>query len=71
MTHPAVSPRLQLDDVRRVWESRDPELTKLIGELAGQDDETPGTPSREGAPTFAKFLSEIRSQAFARIHNPR
>ena len=60
MTHPAVSPRLHLDDVRRAWESRDPELTKLIGELAEQPDEAPGTPPREGAPTFAKLLERGR-----------
>jgi len=49
MRHTAVSTRLRLDDVRRAWESRDPELTRLVGELAGQDDETPGTPRARGA----------------------
>ncbi len=58
--------RLRLDDVRRAWESRDPELTRLVVELAGEPDENPTTPPREGAPTFAKFLAELHSQAFAR-----
>jgi hypothetical protein len=61
-----VSTRLRLEDVRRAWEARDPELSDLVADLAGQDDETPGTPPREAAPTFAKFLAEIRSQAFRR-----
>jgi hypothetical protein len=60
MTHPAGSPRVRLDDVRRAWESRDPVLIGLVNELAGQPDEPPGAPPREGAPTFAKFLAEIR-----------
>src|SRR5437868_8743887 len=66
MPHPAVSPRLRLDDVRRAWESRDPELIGLVQELAEQPDEAPGTPPREGAPTFAKFLAELRGRALAR-----
>jgi hypothetical protein len=67
MSPSAVSARLGLDDVRRAWESRDPDLARLVGELAGQPDEAPDTSSiREGAPTFAKFLAGIRSSAFAR-----
>jgi hypothetical protein len=64
MNHTAVSTRLRLDDVRRAWESKDPELIGLVTDLAKQPDEVPGTPPREGAPTFAKFLAEIRSLAF-------
>ena len=66
MTHPAGSPRVRLDDVRRAWESRDPVLIEMVTELAGQPDKPPGAPPREGAPTFAKFLAEIRGNAFAR-----
>jgi hypothetical protein len=65
MSQPDVLPRLRLDDVRRAWESRDPDLPDLIGEVAQQPDTTPGAPPREGAPTFAKVLAEIRSKTFA------
>jgi hypothetical protein len=66
MRHTVVSTRLRLDDVRRAWESSDPDLSRLVVELAVQPDEKPETPPREGAPTFDKFLSELRSTAFAR-----
>ncbi len=60
-----MSTRLRLDDVRRAWESNDPELVGLVDALAGQSDEAADkAPVREGAPTFAKFLAEIRSKAF-------
>ncbi len=58
--------RLRLDDVRRAWESRDSGLIGLVEALVDQEDETPKTPIREGAPTFAKLLDEVRSQAFRR-----
>ncbi len=61
-----MSSRLRLDDVRRAWESSDPELGQLIIELASQPDEKPTKPPREGAPTFAGFLAELQSAAFAR-----
>jgi hypothetical protein len=62
-----VSTGLHLDDLRRAWEARDPELVRLIESLAGQPDEPPETPVREGAPTFDRFLAEIRSPAFRRL----
>jgi hypothetical protein len=58
--------QLHLDDVRRAWEARDPELVRLIEALAEQPDEKPETPLREGALTFDKFLREIQSPAFHR-----
>jgi hypothetical protein len=63
-----VSTRLRLDDVRRAWESRDPDLVGLVADLAGQDDDQPpGTPPpREGVATFGKLLAEIRSRDFRR-----
>ena len=58
--------RLRLEDVRRAWESSDPELGRLVVQLAVQPDEKPETPPREGAPTFARFLAELHSPAFAK-----
>jgi hypothetical protein len=62
-----VSTGLTLDDVRRAWDARDPELVRLIESLAEQPDAPPETPVREGAPTFDRFLAEIRSPAFRRL----
>jgi hypothetical protein len=61
-----VTSGLHLDDLRRAWDARDPELVRLIEALAAQPDEPPETPVREGAPTFDRFLAEIRSPAFCR-----
>jgi hypothetical protein len=61
-----VSTGLRLDDLRRAWDARDPELVRLIESLAEQPDELSETPVREGAPTFDRFLAEIRSPAFRR-----
>jgi hypothetical protein len=61
-----VSTRIRLNDVRRAWESRDPELTGLVADLAGQPDETPEPPPREGALTINSVLAEIRNPAFRR-----
>ncbi len=61
-----MSSRLRLDDVRRAWESRDLDLSQLVVGLAGQPDEPSTTPPRQGARTFANFLAELRSPAFAR-----
>ncbi|WP_435005063.1 BRCT domain-containing protein [Tundrisphaera lichenicola] len=56
--------RLRLDDVRRAWDSKDPDLVGFVEALANQDEETPESPVREGALTFEKFLAEIRSRPF-------
>jgi hypothetical protein len=61
-----VSIPLHLSDLRLAWEARDPELVRLIEELAVQQDEPPAAPVREGAPTFDRLLAEIRSPSFRR-----
>jgi hypothetical protein len=61
-----MSTLLRLDDIHRAWETRDPQLVDFVVALAGQPDEEPETPIREGAPTFDKFLAEIRSKTFHR-----
>ncbi|MHC5537197.1 BRCT domain-containing protein, partial [Singulisphaera rosea] len=62
-----MSTHLRMDDVRLAWQARDPELSELVVQLAGQeDDDTSTPPPREGALTFAKLLIEIRSRDFAR-----
>jgi hypothetical protein len=63
--HTVVPTQLRLDDVRRAWEASDPELGRLVIDLAGQPDEKPETPPREGALTFPKFLAELHSRAMA------
>jgi hypothetical protein len=61
-----VTTRLRLKDLQLAWEARDPDLIKLIESLAEQADEAPETPIREGAPTFDRFLAEIKSKPFRR-----
>src|SRR5262249_333022 len=56
--------QLQLDDIRRAWEARDPELVKYVELLATQPDRPPDQPIREGAMTFANVLREINSYQF-------
>lgn len=53
-------------DVRLAWEARDPDLVRLVESLAESWDDEPETPIRDGAPTFARFLAEIRSKPFRR-----
>src|SRR5579864_146928 len=60
----AMATQLDLDDIRRAWEARDPELVQYIALLATQADKPPATPIRQGAPTFAAFLREINSYTF-------
>ena len=64
---------IHLEDVRRAWAARDPDVVRLICGLADQaEDEREGdapvregvAPVREGVPTFEKFLAEIRTKAF-------
>jgi hypothetical protein len=61
-----VTTQLHLEDLRRAWEARDPDLVRLIESLAQQPDEQPETPIREGAPTFEGFLAELRTPQFRR-----
>jgi hypothetical protein len=58
--------RLHLDDLRQAWQAHDPGLADLITAVANQSDEPTDKPAREGAPTFQRFLREIRSPSFAR-----
>jgi hypothetical protein len=53
-----------MDDVRRAWEARDPALVDLVVALASETDEGSETPVREGAPTFTKYMQEVRSKSF-------
>ena len=64
-----MSTRLRLDDVRRAWEAHDPGLVGLVTDLTNQDA-APTTPVRDGAPTFDKFLAEIRTKAFFKSKSP-
>lgn len=59
-----MSQRSQAEDLRRALDSHDPELVPLYLRLVSEPEEPPGHPVREGAPTFQKFLREIRSTAF-------
>jgi len=61
-----VSTHITLDDIRRAWDSRDPDLVDLIDRLSRQDDIEPETPVREGALTFDKFIQEITTKEFHR-----
>jgi hypothetical protein len=56
--------RLRLEDLRLALEAQDPEIVPLLEALADQPDQPPETPVREGAPTFERFLAEIRSPQF-------
>jgi hypothetical protein len=61
-----VTTPLQLQDIRRAWEARDPDLVRLIEQLAEHPEPKPDTPIREGALTFRKFLTTIQSRTFHR-----
>lgn len=55
---------VRLEDVRRAWEARDPELASLIVALANAPDEVPDEPVPEGALTYQQFIGELRSWRF-------
>lgn len=61
-----MSHRVRLSDVQLAWEARDPALYDLIEMLVTQEDPVPDEPSREGAPTFDRFLREMQTLAFRR-----
>jgi hypothetical protein len=50
---------LSLDDIRRAWDSRDPDLASLIIGVATAPDPRPAQPPREGALTFASFTAQL------------
>jgi hypothetical protein len=55
---------LTLNDLRRAWQARDPQLAALIVALAGQAEQPPKTPVRDGAPRFTQFLSKVYDKQF-------
>jgi hypothetical protein len=57
---------LSLDDIRRAWDSRDPDLAGLIVTVATASDPKPAQPPREGALTFASFASHLGNYKFKR-----
>lgn len=57
---------LSLDDIRRAWDSRDPDLANLIVTLATATDPRPAAPPREGALSFAGFISHLNNYQFRR-----
>ncbi len=61
---------LSLDDIRRAWDARDPDLASLIVTLATASDPRPTTPPREGALTLASFTAHVASPRFKRESPP-
>lgn len=57
---------LSLDDIRRAWDARDPDLASLIVTLAGAADPRPAQPPREGALSFASFTAHLTSFKYRR-----
>ena len=57
---------LSLDDIRRAWDARDPELANLIIHLASAADPRPAQPPREGALSFASFTAQLGTGKFRR-----
>ncbi|MFO0758413.1 MAG: HEAT repeat domain-containing protein [Byssovorax sp.] len=51
---------LSYQDIRRAWDAKDSDLADLIVTLAQGPDAPPAVPPREGARTFAAYLSEMR-----------
>jgi hypothetical protein len=62
----AMALELSLDDIRRAWDSRDPDLSALIVSLANAADPRPDKPPREGALTYASFSQHLQSWSFRR-----
>ena len=57
---------LSLDDIRRAWDARDPDLASLIVTLAGAPDPRPAQPPREGALSYAGFTAQLANHKFKR-----
>jgi hypothetical protein len=55
-----VAARIRLEDLQAACDAQDPTLAELIDTVAKRPEE-PAEPVREGAPTFERFLAEIRS----------
>ncbi len=56
--------QLSLDDVRRAWSARDPELANLLIALCAASDERPKSAIPEGVPTFQSFAADLRGWRF-------
>src|SRR4051812_26636265 len=61
-----MSAALTLDDIRRAWETRDPQLIKLLEQLCTQPDPEPEQPVRDGAVTFDTYLRSLQTWQFRR-----
>lgn len=57
---------LSLDDIRRAWDSRDPDLASLIVGVATAADPRPAQPPREGALHLGSFTAQLGSHKFRR-----
>lgn len=57
---------LNLEDLRRAYQARDPELARLVVKLAQEPAPEPETPPREGSLTWQGFLTEMSSYSFRR-----
>jgi len=57
---------LSLDDIRRAWDSRDPDLASLIIGVATASDPRPAQPPRDGALSFASFTTQLSNHKFKR-----
>lgn len=55
---------LQLQDIRKAWEARDPDLVRLIEALIEQPDSDPDKPVNKDAFTVDDYFREIQSKAF-------
>src|SRR5438552_5287761 len=66
LREPLMAASLQLDDIRKAWDSRDPQLIRLLGQLCEQPDPTPDKPIRPGALTFDSFLQTLRTPQLLR-----
>lgn len=55
---------LNLEDIRRAWTARDPDLADLIVSLTEQHDLRPDKPPRKGSLTWQQFQREMKSYSF-------
>ncbi len=56
---------LRFEDIQRARDSRDPDLPRLIVELASQDERR-SEPVREGAASLDRFIAHVTSRSFAK-----
>jgi hypothetical protein len=63
--------QLSLEDLRRAWTARDPELPSLFIALVAAADSESAAPVREGALTFTAYLSELRGYNHRKRRSPQ